>query len=72
MLKWRVKEVALTRGMSMRQLARKAGVSYRTVREVCHNPFHGGRLSTWTKLATALEAPLSAVVEDTSLNEGHE
>jgi DNA-binding Xre family transcriptional regulator len=72
MLKWRVKDLALTRGISMRQLAQKAGVSYRTVREVCQNPLHGGRLSTWAKLAIALDVPLSAVLEYTPLGNGHE
>jgi len=68
MLKWHVKELIETRKMSMRQLARKAEVSYRTIRRICQNPFDCRRVpaSTWVKLAKTLEVPLSAILQSVS------
>ena|SRR5216684_9375519 len=74
MLKWHVKELIETRKMSMRQLARKAEVSYRTIRRICQDPFDYRRVltSTWAKLAKALEVPLSAVLEEIPSHEREE
>ena len=65
MLRWRVKELIEARGISMRQLARKAKVSYRTIQMICQDPFRSHKIltSTWEKLAKALDVPLSAVLE---------
>ncbi len=65
MLRWRVKELIEAKGISMRQLARKAEVSYRTIQMICQDPFRSHKIltSTWEKLAKALEVPLSAILE---------
>ncbi len=64
MLKWHVKELIEARSMSMGKLSHKANLSYETVKEICRNPFHVGKVSTWNKLAKALEVDLSEVLRE--------
>ena len=53
-LRWRVKELLIEQGISMKQLAEQSQVSYRTICRLCHTPFHLGNATTREKLAIAL------------------
>jgi DNA-binding Xre family transcriptional regulator len=64
MLKWHVKEVAAAKGMSLKVLAQRSGVSSRTIGRICQYPLRYGKTSTLVKLARALEVPPSAILED--------
>jgi transcriptional regulator with XRE-family HTH domain len=70
MLKWRVKELAEAKGMSLKVLAQRSGMSYSTIRRISQRPFlRYGKVTTLVKLARALEVPLSAVVESVPCND---
>ncbi len=70
MLKWRVKEVAAAKGVSLKELAQRSGVSSSTIRRICQKPFQCScKVTTWDKLAKALEVPLSAILESVPSNE---
>jgi len=65
--RWRVKEVLAERGMSMKQAAAVADVSYSTVRRLCRSPLHVSTPSCVEKLAHALAIPLSHMSETVSV-----
>jgi DNA-binding Xre family transcriptional regulator len=69
MLRWHVKEVAAAKGMSLKELAQRSGVSSRTIRRICQHPLRYGKVWTLVKLARALEVPPSALVEDVPCDE---
>jgi transcriptional regulator with XRE-family HTH domain len=72
MLKWHVKEMASAKGMSLKVLAQRSGMSYSTIRRICQRPFlRYGKVTTLVKLARALEVPLSALVEDVPCDDQH-
>ncbi|HVB24752.1 MAG TPA: helix-turn-helix transcriptional regulator [Ktedonobacteraceae bacterium] len=60
----RVKEVLAQRHMSMAKLSRRGGLTLRTVRNVCRNPFHAAREITLQKIAKTLDVPVSDLFED--------
>jgi transcriptional regulator with XRE-family HTH domain len=64
MLRWRVKEVAEAKGVSVKELAQRSGVSPSTIRRLYRKPFHYTKVMTWAKLAKALEVPRSAILEE--------
>ena len=72
MLRWHVKEIAAAKGMSLKVLAQRSGVSYSTVRRICQHPMRYGKVWTLVKLAKALEVPPSALVEDVPPDDQHE
>ena len=53
-VRWRVKELLIEQGISMKQLAEQSQVSYRTICRLCHTPFHTGNVTTSEKLAVVL------------------
>jgi transcriptional regulator with XRE-family HTH domain len=64
MLRWYVKELLEARGMSMEKLSHRSDVSYETVRRICHDPFHHGKVSTRDKLALALKVDWSEILRE--------
>ena len=50
----KVKEVAQAKGVSMRKLSIRGGMTYRTVVNVWRNPQHDVTLATLDKIATVL------------------
>lgn len=63
MRRWRVKELLIEHGLSMKQLAEQSEVSYRTICRLCHTPFHTWNAALDEKLATALAVPLMQMTE---------
>ena len=48
----------------MTKLSRKAELAYKTVQDVCSNPFHDVNLSTLARIQEALEVSVHELVED--------
>jgi DNA-binding Xre family transcriptional regulator len=64
MIRLKVQEVAEQRGMSMRKLARSAGIAYNTLRTIYRNPTRKVTTETLQKIAKALGVPTSELLED--------
>ncbi len=62
-VRWRVKELLIEQGISMKQLAEQSQVSYRTICRLCHTPFHAENAATSEKLAVALGVSLAKMTE---------
>lgn len=58
-MRWCIKELLEERGMSMKQLTRLSGVSYKTIRKLCNQPFHAGKPATIAMIAQAFALPSS-------------
>ncbi len=61
--RWRVRELAAEKGLSISEIARRAGVSRSTVQAFCHDPQHETTTAMWGRLAEALEVSLADVLE---------
>lgn len=63
MVRLRVKEVAKQKGLSMARLARRADIDYKTVQRIFRDPYREVTTTTLDKLATALEVPVTDLIE---------
>lgn len=63
MVRLRVKEVAAQKGLSMAKLARRADIDYKTVQRIFRDPYREVTTTTLDKLATALEVPVTDLIE---------
>lgn len=63
MIRLKVKGVAATQGMSMRKLAKNAGIAYNTLRTLYHDPYRTVNTVTLDKLARALNVDASELIE---------
>jgi len=63
-LRLRVKEVAQEKGMSMNKLSQRSEVSYHIIRDIYRDPFKTINTDTLNRLATALEVPVTEIIED--------
>ena len=63
-LRLRVKEIAVQKGFSMGKLERLADLSHPTVRDIFRDPYKEVTTTTLTKLATALNVPVSDLFEE--------
>lgn len=63
MIRLKVKEVAATQGMSMRKLAKNAGIAYNTLRTLYRDPYRTVNTVTLDKLARALNVDASELIE---------
>ncbi|HLX57551.1 MAG TPA: helix-turn-helix transcriptional regulator [Ktedonobacteraceae bacterium] len=64
MRRLRVKEVAQAKGFSMARLQRLADINLKTIQAIWHNPQHDASLKTLDKIAKALGAPITELIED--------
>ncbi len=62
-MRWCIKERLEERGMSMKQLARLSGVSYKTIRRLCNESFYAGKPATIALVAQAFALPPSEMSE---------
>ena len=65
--RWRIKDVLAEQGMSMKQAAARADLSYSTVRRLCSSSFHADTSASLEKLAHALAIPSSQMREIVSV-----
>ena len=63
MIRLKVEEVAKAKGVSMRQLAKRSGLVYNTIRLIYRNPYRPLSTITLDKLAKALEVDASVLIE---------
>ena len=63
MIRLRVKEVALAKGMSQGRLSRKADIDVKTLRRIFRNPTEIVTTETLDKLAVALNVDASLLIE---------
>ncbi|HLJ33480.1 MAG TPA: helix-turn-helix transcriptional regulator [Ktedonobacteraceae bacterium] len=61
--RWRVREIIAEKGLSISEVARRAGVHPSTVRAFCRNPQHETTTLMWGRLAEALGVPLAEILE---------
>ncbi|MGB8346444.1 MAG: helix-turn-helix transcriptional regulator [Ktedonobacteraceae bacterium] len=61
--RWRVREIAEEKGLSISEIARRAGVSRSTVQAFYRDPQHETTTLMWGRLATALDVPLAEMLE---------
>jgi transcriptional regulator with XRE-family HTH domain len=61
--RWRVRELAQEQGLSLNELARRAGVSRSTVQAFCRDPQHSTTIGMWARLAQALGVSLAQMYE---------
>ena len=60
---WRVRELIEEKGLSINELARRAGVSRSTVQAFCTDPQHGTTATMWARLAKALGVSLAEMLQ---------
>jgi DNA-binding Xre family transcriptional regulator len=63
MIRLKVQEVAKRQKMSMRKLAKGAGIAYNTLRTIYRDPYRKISTETLDKLALALEVDASELIE---------
>jgi DNA-binding Xre family transcriptional regulator len=63
-LRLRVKEVAESQAMSMGRLSRTTGLAYNTIRNIYRYPTREVNTTTLTKIARALNVPVTELIED--------
>ena len=68
MIRLRVKEVLEAHSWTMAKLSRRADLAYKTVQDLCNNPFHDVNMSTLTRIQEALEVSVHELVEDVDTN----
>lgn len=64
MIRLRVKEVLHEHGWNMTKLSRRAELAYKTVFDICNNPYHDVNLSTLARIQEALGVSVHDLVED--------
>ena len=68
-IRLKVKEVAVAKKMSMRKLARTAGIAYNTLRTMYNDPYRTVNTVTLDKLAKALRVDASELIESVPDND---
>jgi len=64
MIRLRVKEIAQQKGISMTRLSRLADTNYKTIKAIFDDPYREVTTTTLDKIATALEVPVTDLIED--------
>ncbi|HWZ18423.1 MAG TPA: helix-turn-helix transcriptional regulator [Ktedonobacteraceae bacterium] len=70
MIRLKIKEVAALKGLSMAKLARRADIDYKTVQRIFRDPYREITTTTLDKLATALNVPVTDLLESVPVVEG--
>jgi DNA-binding Xre family transcriptional regulator len=70
MIRLKIKEVAALKGFSMAKLARRADIDYKTVQRIFRDPYREVTTTTLDKLATALNVPVTDLLESVPVVEG--
>lgn len=63
MIRLKIEEVAKAKGVSMRQLSKRSGLVYNTIRLIYRDPYRPLSTVTLDKLAKALEVDASELIE---------
>lgn len=72
MIRLRVQEIAVQKGISMRKLASTADIAYNTLRTIYRDPYRQITTTTLEKLAKALGVPATELIEDVPAENQHE
>ena len=70
MIRLKIKEVVALKGLSMAKLARRADIDYKTVQRIFRDPYREVTTTTLDKLATALNVPVTDLLESVPVVEG--
>ena len=70
MIRLKIKEVAALKGLSMAKLARRPDIDYKTVQRIFRDPYREITTTTLDKLATALNVPVTDLLESVPVVEG--
>jgi DNA-binding Xre family transcriptional regulator len=63
-IRLRVKEIAVTKGMSMTRLHTRSEVSYNAIRRIFRDPYVEVTTTTLVRLAEVLGVPTAELIED--------
>ena len=66
MIRLRISEVAKEKGISMRKLAKEAGIAYNTLRLIYRDPHRDISLYTLDSIARVLGVPPGSLIESVS------
>jgi len=66
MVKLKIKEVAVSKGISMSRLSRIADVSYNTLLTIYHNPHHDVSIYILERIAKALQVSICDLLDEKS------
>ena len=64
MVRFRVKELAEAKGLSMNRLSRMADVNIKTVKRIYDDPTYSPTVNTLERFAKALGVPTGSLIED--------
>ena len=64
MIRLRVKDIAMQKGISMTRLSRLADTNYKTIKAIFDNPYREVTTTTLDKLAKALVVPVTDLIEE--------
>jgi transcriptional regulator with XRE-family HTH domain len=67
--RWWVRELAQEKGLTINEIARRAGVSRSTVQAFCRDPHRNTTTDMWERLARALDVPLTEILTFVETNE---
>lgn len=65
MVKLKVKQVAMSKGLSMSKLSRLSDVSYNTLLSLYHNPSHDVSITILDRISQALHVSICDLIEQT-------
>jgi DNA-binding Xre family transcriptional regulator len=66
MIRLKIEEIAKAKGVSMRQLSKRSGLVYNTIRLIYRDPYRPLSTVTLDKLAKALDVDASELIESVS------
>jgi len=69
MQRLRVKEIAQSKGLTMAKLSRMADINLKTLQAIYRDPYRDVAYSTLSKIAKALEVPITDLVDESSNGE---
>ena len=72
MLRLRVKEVAMEKGLNMSSLSRASDVSFKTIKKLFRDPLSDVTISTLEKIALAMGVGIADLVERVEDDKAHE